>query len=194
MGALIGLGMPELQNRDAIPDWVKLQYAGLLTGAPRNADGLQAMLSDHFACSTRIEEFVGGWMDLPEDGRWRLGWSRDVSTLGRTTVLGRRMWRCERKFRIVMGPLDGEEFRSLLPGGMRLERLTALVRSYVGDEFDFDVRLMLAEDATRQVRLGRGDRLGLTTRLGTKSRTTRRDDVVVHPTTQQTRRSRRRVS
>jgi type VI secretion system protein ImpH len=132
-------------------------------------------------------------MELPEDGRWRLGWSPEVSALGRTTVLGRRMWRCERKFRIVMGPLSTEGFRSLLPGNPRMDQLTALVRAYVGDELDFDVRLMLAEDATRQVRLGRGDSLGLTTRLGKRARTTRRDDVIVNPTTHRTQRSARRA-
>lgn len=194
VGALIGLGMPELKNRDLIPDWAKLQYAGWLAGAPPNAEGLQAILSDYFKCRVRLEEFVGTWVDLPEDGRWRLGWSREVSTLGRTSVLGRRMWRCESKFRIIMGPLNAKDFRSLLPGGERINRLAAFVRTYAGDELDFDVRLILAEQATRQARLGRGDRLGLSTHLGRRARTKRRDDVIVHPAMEQTRRSARRVS
>ena len=47
------------------------------------------------------------------------------------------------KFRVVLGPLKEAEFQSMLPGGARLKRLAALVRNYVGDELDWDLRLVL---------------------------------------------------
>jgi type VI secretion system protein ImpH len=150
---------------------------------------LRALLADYFGYPVTIEEFVGEWVELPEDGRWRLGVSREVSSLGFTTVIGRRMWRCDHKFRVVLGPLKREELRGLLPGTPTLDRLSALVRAYVGDEFEWDVRLILAEDASNQVKLGRGDRLGWYARLGKRTRHTRREDVIVHPASHRTQRS-----
>lgn len=194
VGALAGIGMRSLQNRDLIPDAAKLQYAGRLANPTRNAEGLKAVLGEYFEHPITIEEFVGEWLDLPEGARSRLGHSPEVSTLGRSLVLGRRTWSCTHKFRVVVGPIRRSEFQALLPGTRRLERLSALVRAYVGDELDWDVRLVLAEDASKQVELGMGDRLGWYTRLGKATGTTRREDVIVHPATHRTRRLARYAS
>jgi type VI secretion system protein ImpH len=194
VGALFGMGTSELRNRDVIPDTVKLFYAGRLACQTHNAEGLQAIVEDYMQCPVRIEEFVGEWLDLPADSRWRLGWSREVSELGRTTILGRQIWRCDHKFRVVLGPLASDDYRALLPGNDKLARLTALVTAYVGREYEWDVRLVLAEGASRQVKLNWGDRLGLYTQLGKSAKTRRRDDVIVHPTSHQTHRRARRAS
>jgi type VI secretion system protein ImpH len=181
--------MQSLIGREPIPDRIKLQYAGRLTNPTRNAEGLQAMIADYTGHPVAIEQFVGDWIELPEESRCRLGVSREVSTLGQTTIIGRRVWRCDHKFRIVLGPLRREDFRSLLPGLPALERLSALVRAYVGTELDWDVRLILADDASQQVQLGRGHRLGWYTRLGRSVRSQQRDEVIVHPVSHHTERS-----
>jgi type VI secretion system protein ImpH len=191
VGALLGIGMASLRGRDSIPDRAKLQYVGWLANPTRSADGLQALLADYFDHPVAIQQFVGQWLELPDESRWRLGASRDVSTLGRTAVLGQRTWRCDQKFRIVLGPLSREHFRRLLPGTAALEQLSTLVRTYVGDELDWDVRLVLAEDASKQVELGRGDRLGWYARLGQRHPGTRVEDVIVHPASHRTQRSAR---
>jgi type VI secretion system protein ImpH len=191
-GALMGIGLPELQHRSSVPDHAKLYYLGLLAPAVRNAEGLRALLHDYFGYPTRIEEFVGDWLELPEESRWRLGWSAEVSKLSNSTILGKRVWRCDHKFRVVLGPLESDDFKSLLPGNAQLEHLTAMVRAYTGDEYDWDLRLILAEHASRQAKLARGDRLGLYAQLG--KTTTRRDDVIIHPESHQTQRSSRKAS
>jgi len=192
VGSIIGIALPALRQRDVITDAAKLQYAGLLACPSRNREGLCAILAHYFGHPVRVEEFVGEWLSLPDSARWRLGVSEEVSSLGRTSVLGARTWRCDHKFRVVVGPLASDEFRSLLPGNPRLERLAALVRAYTGDEFEWDVKLVLAEGASRQVKLGRGDRLGLYTQLGRAKRTARRDDVIIHPVSHRTQRSARK--
>ncbi len=194
VGALFGLGMPEMRKRDLLPDAAKLQYAGLLSMCAKNADSLQSMLADYFRCPVRIEQFVGQWVTLPAESRWRLGWSSEVSTLGRTSVLGSRIWRRDQKFRVVLGPLQSDDFRALLPGNPRLGRLSVFVRTFAGDEYDWDVRLILAEDASRQAKLGRGDRLGLYTQLGRTAKGSRRDDIIIHPASFQTQRSSQEAS
>jgi type VI secretion system protein ImpH len=189
VGSLLGLGLPALTGRDAIPDRAKLQYAAHLANPSRHAEGLAAMLADYFEVAVGIEEFVGEWIELPRSGRFRLGHSREVSCLGRTTILGQRFWRCDHKFRIVLGPLSRADFQRLLPGSQSLSRMVAMVRAYVGDELDWDVRLVLDRGERDQVRLGHGDRLGWNARLGQGSRARRLEDIIIHPSTNRTTRS-----
>ena len=89
---------------------------------------------------------------------------------------------------VVLGPLQAGAFDGFLPGGESLERLVALVRTYAGDEHSWDVRLVLAEDATDQLRLRAGGRLGWNTRLGGR-KALRPEDLVVDPSAGETRRS-----
>src|SRR5262249_32780449 len=121
VGSLFGFALRSGLRRDAIPDQAKLQYAGRLSGLTRNAEGLRALVSDYFGMSVAIESFVGEWLDLPDDGRWSLGESRAASTLGRSCILGRRVFQTSHKFRVVLGPLSRESFPQMLPGGRSLE-------------------------------------------------------------------------
>ena len=194
VGALMGIGQAELQHRDSVLDHAKLFYVGRFSPSVRNAEGLRALLMDYFGYPVQVEQFVGEWLDLPEDSQWRLGWSAEVSKLSHSTVLGRRVWRCDHKFRLVLGPLESDDFRSLLPGNPKLEHLTDFVRAYTGEEYEWDLRLILAENASRQVKLNRGDRLGLWTQLGKHAKGARRDDVIIHPASHQTQRSSRKAS
>lgn len=186
VGALIGLGLDATRRRGAPNDFVRLQYAGLLATSCRNADGLRDIVADHFGLPTRVEEFVGEWLDLPEDARWSLGVSRETGTLGMTAVLGARVWSRAHKFDIVLGPLDAVQFERMLPGSEDIARLREIVRLYTNDEWDWELRLILSEAATRPMRLGGEGRLGWTTRLG--SGPSVQVDLVVDPVRKRTKR------
>lgn len=166
IGALCGLGSPALLGRDALPDHAKLQFVGRLMHPARNAQGLGAMIGRYFGLPTQIEEFAAGWLELPPENRWRLGHSAEVSQLGKTSIVGTRVFGRAHKFRVVLGPLERADFQSLLPGTARLEALAHLVRAYTGDELAWDVRLVLRPEERRQLALGRSSRLGYDTWLG----------------------------
>lgn len=188
IGSLFGVGLDALRVPDVLPEHAKLQYAGWLSSATRPAEGLEAMVTDYFGIQARVEQFVGEWLEIPDSSRFRLGYSREVSTLGETTVLGSRVWRSDHKFRLRLGPLSKPEFSRFLPGNDGLTRLLALVRAYVGDELAWDVRLVLAAEAAQALGLARGDRLGWSAPLG-KSKGAPRTDVIVDPVSHQTRRT-----
>jgi type VI secretion system protein ImpH len=179
VGSLFGLGLTSMQSRDALADEAKLQYAARFADQSRNPQGLQAIVAHYFGVGVTVEEFVGEWLDLPESGRWRLGHSRLTSTLAESTILGGRCWQRSQKFRIALGPLTREQFQSLLPGSEGRERLTALVTAYVGLDLHWDARLVLAPDASDQLQLARGCRLGWDSRLG--KRGARKKDLIVKP-------------
>lgn len=163
LGATFGLGDPSLRNRDALPDLARLHYAGLLAGPTRHAEGLRAVLADYFGVPVTVLQLVGHWMTLSEDNMTRLGASPETGALGLTTVIGSRVWDCQHKFRIVVGPLGYSDYHRLLPGGDSLERLVALVRSYVDDGLSWDLQLILKKEEIPPLQLGEAGQLGWTT-------------------------------
>jgi type VI secretion system protein ImpH len=181
IGSLCGVGAPSLQHRDAMPDAAKLHYVGLLACQTRHADGLRAMIEDFFQIATEIQEFVGEWMDIAVSDQTRLGISLSTAALGRSTVVGERVWGCQHKFRIVLGPLGFGRYRALLPGGGDLIALIAVVRNYMGDELAWDLNLVLRHDEVPALRLDGAGQLGWTTWLGPRKGTAPANDLRLNP-------------
>lgn len=181
IGSLFGLGMPSLRNRDTMPDIAKLHFAGLLACQRHNPDGLKSILEAFFTMSVGIVEFVGDWMILPKESRWRLGESPDTGTLGASATVGSRVWGCHQKFRVVFGPMGLEDYQRLLPGGDSLSRLVAIVQNYIGEELDWDANLILKKEEVPVLRLGRAGQLGWTTWLYQRRAETDADDLRLPP-------------
>jgi type VI secretion system protein ImpH len=188
-GAVMGLGLEATRHRGGASDFAKLHYAPLFATSARNADGLRDIVSDYFGMPATIEEFVGEWLELPIDERWHLGTARETGALGRV-ALGGRIWSRAGKFRVRLGPLGGDAFEQMLPGGRAIAELSSLVRLYTNDEWGWELRLVLAPSVSTPIRLGGGGRLGWTTRIGA-SPALEEVDVVVDPVTGRTRRMRR---
>ncbi|MET0390590.1 MAG: type VI secretion system baseplate subunit TssG [Polyangiales bacterium] len=171
VGSTFGLGSPAVLERDALPDHAKLYYAGLLASQPRNAEGLRNFVSDYLRMPATIEQWVGEWLTVPKEHRWGLGSRPKRNTgvlmgkLASTSLVGSRVWSRQHRFRIVLGPLRRDQFRYMLPGAPGLSILQALVRNYVGDEFRWDVRLVLRRDEARPLELGVSALLGRTSWL-----------------------------
>lgn len=163
LGATMGLGQPSLQHRDELPDIAKLHYAGHLVCQSRHVDGLQAMIADYFRMPVTIEEFVGHWIALDENSQTRLGESPHTGLLGVNAVAGARVWDCQHKFRIIVGPIGYADYRRLLPGGDSLRRLVALVRNYIEDGLNWDLKLILKKEEVPPLQLGKAGELGWTT-------------------------------
>ncbi|MCU7840101.1 MAG: type VI secretion system baseplate subunit TssG [Candidatus Thiodiazotropha sp. (ex Troendleina suluensis)] len=181
LGSVFGIGSPHLRNRDAMPDLAKLHYAGRLADQTRNAEGLEAILQDFFQLPVHIDEFIGTWIDLPENSRCRLGESTDISALGATIILGDRIWQGQQKFRIVMGAINFADYQRMLPGGGSLKRLIAAVKNYIGDEPDWELNLILEEKEVPPLCLDGESRLGWTTWLAQEPLGRNGDDLFLHP-------------
>jgi type VI secretion system protein ImpH len=139
------------------------------------------MIADYFRLPTELEEFVGEWTPLLETERWRITRTAFAGALGTSTILGARAWQRQTKFRVVLGPLKQDDFQSLLPGSPRLQRLRALVRNYVGDSLNWDLRLFLDKRVSQPFRLDRITRLGWTSWLGHCPEGEGREDLIFNP-------------
>jgi type VI secretion system protein ImpH len=168
VGGLVGIGMDSLQNRSSVPDRAKLYFAGRLVQQTRNAEGLEAIVQDFFNLPTEVQTFSGRWLDLPAGSECRLGGSRSTGTLGMTTIVGARVWTCQIHFRLRLGPMSFAEFQRMLPNGQSFHRLCDWVREYAGEQYSWDVHLVLAKEEVPVTQMGRAGRLGWTTWLKTK--------------------------
>jgi type VI secretion system protein ImpH len=177
VGALMGLATPGLRDRDAMPDLTKLHFAGLFAGQTRHAEGLGQILSAFFTMPVRVESFQGAWLKLPEGDWSRLSDGAPTAELGKSILLGARVWSRQHKFRLVFGPLSLAEYERLLPGGLSFHRLVPIVRNYAGDALIWDVTLVLRAAEVPSIQLGRYGRLGWTAWLKPRHSTTDAADL-----------------
>jgi len=166
IGAFFGYGGGATAGDDTEHDLAKLYFAGRLASPSRNPEGLASLLRAYLRVPVQVEEFVGRWIDLPEQYRCRLGLSPLTSSLGGTKTdgmagVGSQVWDCQGKVRLHLGPMDLADYKRLLPvyrqgldGGRSFRRLEAWCRHYLGEELDFDVRLVLKKDQVPKSRLG----------------------------------------
>lgn len=156
---LIGLGQKEL--RESVPGAESLlRYSGLFSQFPRSALGLQTLLRDALGVrKLEVEQCVLRMVPIPADQQTSLGVGNNC--LGVNTVLGSEMPDRMGKFRIHIGPLSKKEFDSFLPGTPRHDQLAGLIRLYILDPLDFDLKLILAAGEAEPIRLGDPDGPGL---------------------------------
>lgn len=169
IGSLVGLGMDSLRLRDRVPDTSKLHFAGRLGAGAPGPEGLRAILQDYFGVPVMIEEFAGHWLDLPPSAYCVLGGDpvdRTPSSLGGPlggAVAGKKVWDCQGKFRISLGPMSYQDYQRFLPTSRTAKRLEAWIRNFVGDEFSWEAQVILRQDEVPPTRLGGGAALGWTT-------------------------------
>ena len=181
VASLIGLGIPALRDRDAMPDRAKLFYAGHFACHTRHAEGLAATLGDYFQVPATIQEFCPAWVTLPVHCRLHLGDLQGMGILGETATIGARVWDCQHKFRVVFGPMGLSDYVRMIPSGEALVRLTAVIRNYAGAGLDWDLNLVLKRDEVPAAKLGEFGELGWTTWLGTRHEKTDASDMIINP-------------
>ncbi|QDU41237.1 hypothetical protein Mal4_56020 [Maioricimonas rarisocia] len=152
---------------------ILLYYAGVFGNHRRSAMALENVLGDVLGCTVQIEQFFPRRTRLLPEHRWRLNSSPNgAPRLGHGVLLGESVHVTQTSFLIRIGPLGLDRFREHLPGGLQFEPLNRLVRHFVGFEFVFEVRPMLAPDEVPGFRLsgdeGEGTRLGWESWLGTE--------------------------
>lgn len=193
--SLAGLGQKGLRDRlggerGAVADEALAYYAGTLQQRTLSARQLQQILQDYLAVPVRIEQFVGRWYQVPESGRAYLGvmgrqggMSGPLNgVLGRSAMLGERVWQRDLRMRVVLGPLPHARFRRFLPGGAGASALKELLTMLSGVSLEYEINLQLQRDdvqgcALDSARSPTAFRLGWDTFLQTQSANEDRADV-----------------
>lgn len=177
--AYLGLGTPNLAQRQDISDQVLLYYAGLLAMNSRPACSLEQMLADYFELPVTVEQFVGDWFLLPEANRCRLGNEGRAEELGVGTILGDSIWSNESRIRIRIGPMRLKRYCDFLPGAPGFIEAKALVDFFSNCELDFELQPVLKAPEVPVFELGENLPLGWCSWLRTEDFDHDPADVVV---------------
>lgn len=160
--ALVGIGTKGLLERLDVHDRALMFYAGFLSRRCRSASALEGLLRDYFQVPASVIQLTGKWLPIPEGNRTRLG--RASNQLGGDAIAGSRVWDPHAKFTVKIGPVGFESFCQFLPPGDAFRPLCQLTGLFAGEEFDFDVQLVLRAADVPQCRLGGSG--GAASRLG----------------------------
>ena len=160
IGSMIGIGAPAYRDADSIPDFAKLQYAGLLAPRVKSASRLRTFLSSFLRTRVEIEEFVGAWLAFDPSERTRLGAAN--SRVGVDCVAGSSMYTVSDKFRVRVFVRDIGHFRQFLPGSPVAREIADAIFLYLGEEYDWDMELAIPAGEITPVRLGENVQLGWT--------------------------------
>ena len=123
----------------------KLHYAGRLAGDGANAEGLEAVLQDFFQIRRGSKPSSANGSPARRFASAAWARARATGTLGRTAIVGSRIWECQYKFRIIMGPWD-TGLPADAPRRRFLRRLVDWVKNYLGEELAWDLQLILKKE------------------------------------------------
>lgn len=155
--ALAGVHGDRFDGGDLRAD-VAAFYAGLLRMRPVSAAAIANVLKGYFDVPVTVQEFVGAWDAIPPSMRSTLGTKNP--TLGYGATLGTRLWRHDKRLRLVIGPLDSSQFKRFLPKGEATAALTKVVTLFATQGLEYEVQLLLTPECVAPLVLGGGKRLG----------------------------------
>ncbi|MOA07153.1 hypothetical protein D3C78_1268360 [compost metagenome] len=101
--------------------------------------------------------------------------------LGESSFLGIAVRDIQHKFRIELGPMSQQNYEGFLPGAELCRQLRDWVRQYLGIEFVWELRLILAKDQLSGTQLGGAQRLGLSSWLEDARQQRDLDDLIFSP-------------
>lgn len=143
--SLTGFGSAQLVENAGIHQNILLHYSGFWSARARNAANLRALLHDFSGLPIEIEQFSPCWLAISPDEQSQLGQAN--ARLGIDSKAGSKTLDHNSKFRIIIGPVNYEDYLSLEPSGERLRELLAIVRLYAGSALNVDFQIVLHKAA-----------------------------------------------
>jgi type VI secretion system protein ImpH len=152
---LVGLGTPNLRNRQPFHDETLAFYGGFFGLIARSALALESMLADYFDVPVSVEQFIGTWRRLDESDQCELDVELSGSAeLGLGAVVGNEVWDRQSRARIVIGPLSAERYREFLPDGSAFEPLRSFTHLFSGEDIEYELQIILKREEVPGCELG----------------------------------------
>lgn len=143
-------------------DDVEAYFAAAFRTRPVSAHAVADALTDHFGVPVELEQFVGCWDVLDLNQQTLMGHAG--AALGYGATLGKRIWRCDLRIRLNIGPLDAAQRDRCLPGGAIAAGMKRMLQRFGMSNLDCEVRLLLKAEciypATLTANKPLPDRLG----------------------------------
>ena len=139
------------------------RYATQIRSRNVGAGTLAGVYSEYFNTGFVIEQLVGHWQALEPDHQAQLGVAN--ADLGSGVLLGERIYGCDARVRLHIGPLGRDAYEGFLPGGSAAAALAAMLNLHCGAGMTWEVHLIRRADAVRGPHLDGASRLGVETFL-----------------------------
>ena len=120
---------------------VEAYFAAAFSTRPVSATTVADVLSEHFGVPVEIEQFVGCWDVLDLTQQTVMG--RAGAALGYGATLGKRVWRCDLRIRLKIGPLDAAQRDRCLPNGAIATGIKRMLQRFSMSNLDCEVCLLL---------------------------------------------------
>ncbi len=131
---------------DVLPDSLTAFFAGHLSCRVMPPSNFANMVTEAVGAPVELEQFVGQWISVPPGEQTQLGMG--ACALGRDSLVGDRVWDCQTKVRLRIGPLKPDRFKLFLPGGKAAKLLALMVKNCLGTTLRCDVTLILDPEGT----------------------------------------------
>lgn len=152
--ALSGAAPEESVERETLARYA-MQIRSRCVSAPLMA----GIYSEYFNVRFVVEQLVGQWQALPAADQARLG--KAHVDLGAGVMLGERIYGCDARVRLRIGPLDRAAYEDFLPGHSAARRLEAMLGLHCGVGMTYEVHLIQRAEDVRAPSLDGGCRLGV---------------------------------
>ncbi|MCY1268807.1 type VI secretion protein [compost metagenome] len=169
VGWLAGLDPDEIR-RGPLPAHARLSASAHHVRESRCPDGIAGTVSHFFGVTVRLEEFVLHWIALDPAEHSRLGRPGPPGVMGQGALLGDMVPDRQHKFRLVIGPLQLQQYLDFTPNGRDLPVLVEWVRSFIGFEYEWELQLQVQPHCAPPAMLGAQEGLGWSTWLGEADR------------------------
>jgi len=152
LSCLLGLG--ETRFRNSIHDIQELfRYIGLFSQFKNSQSGLVSILRDSFeGIPISILPCIKRKVSIQDDQKFYLGTNNAI--IGQSSFIGVEFEDYIGKFRIQIGSVNAKQYRSFFPGKKRYKKLVHLVNHYLSEPLDYDLDVILEENAATKINLG----------------------------------------
>lgn len=156
-------GTPEATPGAGVRRATLARYAAHIRHRTVSAPLLAAMYAEYFDTGVVVDQLVGHWQPLDRAHQAQLGVAN--VDLGDGVLLGERIYGCDARVRLRIGPLGRDGCEDFLPGGSAAEQLATLLKLHCGAGMTWEVRLIRRAGDIGCPRLDGASRLGVDTFL-----------------------------
>lgn len=150
----------------SIPEQFKISAQNLFWRSTRSSSGLKVMLTSFFKVPINIKQFVGEFITSRPGEQTLIGKKGNYNTLGRTTMLGNKIWDSTNGIVVEVGPLDFNEYLKFLPkSSVRdqkfspLQKMKEIVMCYAPHGINVTLRFILDKCFVKETTLNGVNRL-----------------------------------
>jgi type VI secretion system protein ImpH len=151
-------------------------YAMQIRSRTVSAPLLAGMYTEYFGVPFKVEQLVGRWNELPASDQAQLG--RANVRLDGGIMLGSRIYSCDARVRLHIGPLDKDRYERFLPGHPSAHHLQAMLELHCGIGMTWEVHLIQRAEDMCGVHLNATTRLGVNARLLSQPATDDYDELM----------------